>query len=676
MPKEQNPHLELETDQDAIKAFVRRENADTKAHLYNERFQQDVDLVRNLLEDPHNMQGVARRGAWLYRFQQSKEKPRGLWLRMPEVERVSPEGEWETVFDLDAFCAVEKVEWAWRGAETAWFDPNRAMLCLSLNGSDKCRYLEFDCNTKSFAPNGFDIPPEKGSVTWLDEDTLLWSTAAHENEATSSGWSRLVKKLTRGTNAADAPTLFEGEYEDVVIEAYVELDRDKPVVFVSRFREIGKEEVTCLNEGRPSAVLPTPGDTQVTNSATHYAYVVKRLGGTPGALMVGKIGGAPAREVAVPSHRRFVRPETVMVLRTHVLWIETDNLTDRLFSLSLEDPSAEPIEILPPETGGTLGIWMHDAQATVDGPEDVQLTIRGFLLSPRVYLFNLREGTGGITWRKLWQAPEAFDASGLKVELHEALSDDGTLVPYHLVTPIGRSGDLPVLVKGYGGYGASMFPFYDKILGTLWLARGGGFALAHIRGGGEFGPDWHLSAVRNQRDRAFEDFAAISRDLTRRGIASSNRIACHGRSNGGLLTGVMLTRYPELFGAVWSSVGVYDMLRYHLFPAGRAWIDEYGDPDQADAREWLRAYSPIHQIPLQDDRELPHCLIDTNSNDDRVDPSHARRFAAALKQAGHRPLFFEHSDGGHHGSSSSDAWAFEEVLGYQFLWQSIGQITE
>lgn len=306
----------------------------------------------------------------------------------------------------------------------------------------------------------------------------------------------------------------------------------------------------------------------------------------------------------------------------------------------------------------------------------MQLTIRGFLLSPRVYLFNLREGTGGITWRKLWQAPEAFDASGLKVELHEALSDDGTLVPYHLVTPIGRSGDLPVLVKGYGGYGASMFPFYDKILGTLWLARGGGFALAHIRGGGEFGPDWHLSAVRNQRDRAFEDFAAISRDLTRCGIASSNRIACHGRSNGGLLTGVMLTRYPELFGAVWSSVGVYDMLRYHLFPAGRAWIDEYGDPDQADAREWLRAYSPIHQIPLQDDRELPHCLIDTNSNDDRVDPSHARRFAAALKQAGHRPLFFEHSDGGHHGSSSSDAWAFEEVLGYQFLWQSIGQITE
>ena len=203
--------------------------------------------------------------------------------------------------------------------------------------------------------------------------------------------------------------------------------------------------------------------------------------------------------------------------------------------------------------------------------------------------------------------------------------------------------------------------------GKTWIERGGAYVQAYIRGGAELGPDWHLAAKGPGRHRAFEDFAAVAADLVARGITTPDRIACHGGSNGGLLCGVMLTRYPTHFGAVWASVGVHDMLRFAHFPAGKAWIDEYGDPQDATARAWLLAYSPLHNVPPDDPaRPLPPALIDTSHHDDRVDPSHSRRFAAALQAGGHRPFYHEHQ-GGHGGGGGSHEKAAERALGLAFL---------
>jgi prolyl oligopeptidase len=188
----------------------------------------------------------------------------------------------------------------------------------------------------------------------------------------------------------------------------------------------------------------------------------------------------------------------------------------------------------------------------------------------------------------------------------------------------------------------------------------------YIRGGGEFGTAWHLAAKGEKRKHGFADFAAIARDLVQRGYTTADQIACHGGSNGGLLCGVMLTRYPDLFGAVWATVGVYDQLRYHLFPAGAGWIDEYGDPDDPQAREWLRAYSPMHNVAASGDQSYPPALIDTNETDDRVDPSHSRRFAALLEQAG-QPVCFHSRAGGHGGGGQTTEAAREQALGYAFL---------
>lgn len=225
-----------------------------------------------------------------------------------------------------------------------------------------------------------------------------------------------------------------------------------------------------------------------------------------------------------------------------------------------------------------------------------------------------------------------------------------------------------MLLYGYGGFGASLEPRYLPLFGKAWIEAGGAYAEAHIRGGGELGPDWHAQAKGAGRHKTFADFAAVAADLASRGITTPRRIACHGASNGGLLCGVMLTRYPERFGAIWASVGVYDMLRFTQFRAGRGWIDEYGDPDDPEARAWLAACSPIHNIPAG---PLPPVLIDTSNRDDRVDPSHSRRFVAALQAAGHQPYFIEHR-GGHGGGGASYETAREVAMGFAFLRQALG----
>jgi prolyl oligopeptidase len=337
-----------------------------------------------------------------------------------------------------------------------------------------------------------------------------------------------------------------------------------------------------------------------------------------------------------------------------------------MMALHLET-GGEGQEVPVPE--GTENFWIGIFDANpMGGDGTLVLNMSGFLTPSRSYLFDLKKGVAGITYRPLMSQPARFDATGLTVELLMARSDDGTEVPYHLVRPAG-DGPVPVMLYGYGGYAVSLDAGYDAITGKLWLERGNAYAFAHIRGGGELGPEWWTVAKGPGRHKAFEDFAAIASDLVARGVSTPEQIGCHGGSNGGLLCGVMLTRYPERFGAVWANVGVHDMLRYHLFPSGRGWIDEYGDPDDPKAAAWLQAYSPFHNVDAT--RPYPPAFIDTSDSDDRVHPSHSRRFAAALRAAGKDVLFYSHA-GGHGGGGGSTEKAREMALGYAFMRQALG----
>jgi len=659
---------ELESDADSIQQFIKAENARTIETFTDAAFEEDVRIATALIESPDQLDGLTRRGDWLYTYRQTKENPRGLWLRVQQDCPIGSETEWDTMFDLDSYCKETGKNWQWQGVVTPVFAGSCVLLCLSAGGSDQISYQEFDCDTKAFVPDGFQLPPSRSEVEWLSPDCLLWGDA-QEGSATNSGWSGQIRKLHRGMKLQDAPVIYRAAPDDLLVRAYVLRDRvaAQDVAFVSRYSAIGKEQVIRLQPDEPDYFLPTPPDTEVYNSTCHFAYVIKEQGGEPGALHLGRIGNDDTRVVFAPSPRVVVDAQSILIMQDWLLYTVLDNLRPGLFALNLNDPDATPQQIPLPEPAENLWVRFHDANIG-SGDGTLQLYIQGFLCSPRIYLFDLKNGIGGIKWHKMWQNPEAFDATGMRVELLEATSDDGTKVPYHLVLPkTYTDGDVPVLLHGYGGYGMSMLPYYSKLYGSLWLSRGGAYAMAHIRGGAEFGPNWHQQAKGAGRVKSYQDFAAIAADMVKRGISTPKRIACHGGSNGGLLCGVMLTRYPDRFGAIWASVGVYDMLRYHNFPAGRGWIDEYGDPEDPRAREWLLGYSPIHHIRNAEQQSYPPALIDTSSTDDRVDPSHSRRFVAELKRQGHAPYFIEYGDGGHGGGASSVAQAKEQAMGFRFL---------
>jgi prolyl oligopeptidase len=267
----------------------------------------------------------------------------------------------------------------------------------------------------------------------------------------------------------------------------------------------------------------------------------------------------------------------------------------------------------------------------------------------------------------LKHAPSAFDAMGIEVKQCHARAADGTRIPYFL---IGKNLDdtstpRPTILYGYGGFEVSLTPSYMGVTGKLWLEQGHLYALANIRGGGEFGPAWHLAARKATKHVAHDDFAAVARDLAASGVTSAQKLACNGGSNGGLLVGNMLTRYPELFGAIWCSVPLLDMARYTKLLAGASWIAEYGDPEIPEEWAYLEKYSPYHLAGPG--KTYPPIFITTNRTDDRVHPGHARKMAAKLQALGYPVWFNETVAGGHSGAVDNTKQAQSQALGFAFL---------
>ena len=221
------------------------------------------------------------------------------------------------------------------------------------------------------------------------------------------------------------------------------------------------------------------------------------------------------------------------------------------------------------------------------------------------------------------------------------------------------------MLYGYGGFEVSLLPSYLSLVGPAWLERGGVYVSANIRGGGEFGPEWHRAALREKRPRAFEDFEAVAEDLIARGITTPRHLGIHGASNGGLLAGAALTRRPELYNGVLIGVPLLDMKRYHLLHSGASWMAEYGDPDNPEDWAFIKDYSPYQNI--ESERLYPVPLLYTSTKDDRVHPGHARKMAAKMLSMGHEVEYYENLEGGHAGASNNPQVAYFKALSYTYL---------
>ena len=267
----------------------------------------------------------------------------------------------------------------------------------------------------------------------------------------------------------------------------------------------------------------------------------------------------------------------------------------------------------------------------------------------------------------LQQSPARFDGSKHESAQHFATSHDGTKVPYFLITPknMKSDGSNKTLLYGYGGFRISMRPYYLSTVGKCWLERGGVYAIANIRGGGEYGPRWHAAALKENRHKAFEDFEAVAEDLIARKVTSSRNLGIRGGSNGGLLMGAAVTRRPELYSAVVCSVPLLDMKRFNKLLAGASWMAEYGNPDVPAEWDYIRKYSPYHN--LNPKQTYPRVLFTTSTKDDRVHPAHARKMVAKMTKQGHSVYYYENTEGGHSGAANNEQRAYTNALIYSYL---------
>lgn len=438
--------------------------------------------------------------------------------------------------------------------------------------------------------------------------------------------------------------------------------------FVSRWLDFFRSETYLLTPDASLVRIDVPDDANAYAHRRHLIVTLKSdwLGQPAGSLLAFDFdaflaGDRTAEVLFTPDERTALAGHS---WTRHHLILET-----------LRDVSTH-IEVLTPTPGGG---WtrrpLTDVPAlsrvtVVDTDPDVSdeyfLDVSGFL-QPSA----LHHGRIGADSEILKQSPARFDAAGLAVEQHFATSQDGTRVPYFVIGP-GRApgaGPGPALLYGYGGFEVPLIPSYDAVTGRAWLERGGTYVIANIRGGGEYGPDWHQAALGADRPRAFEDFAAVAGDLVARGITTPAMLGAAGGSNGGLLMGAMLTRYPHLFGAIVAQVPLLDMLRFHKLLAGASWTAEYGNPDNEADRPHLRELSPYHRLTA--DQVYPPVLLTTSTRDDRVHPGHARKAAARLRELGHPVLFHENTGGGHAGASDNEQSAHNEALMHTFLWQHL-----
>lgn len=660
-----DPYLWLEdiTGDDALE-WVRAHNEPTLAELSDDRFDTMRAEALEVLDTDSRIPYVRRRGEHLYNFWRDASNPRGLWRRTTLESYRTDDPEWDVVIDVDALAAADDTNWVWAGADVIEPSYERALISLSRGGSDAAIVREFDMATREFVADGFELPEAKTQISWEDHDTVLIGTDFGPGSLTESGYPRVVKRWRRGQPLADAETVFEGAATDVIIAASVDRTPGWERTFVSRAIDFFNDEVYELRAGELISI-DAPTDASV---GVHHDWLLIELrsdwetGGTTypaGALLAAHYDeflSGTATLTAVFS------PDAHTSLHQHV-WTK-----DKLVLVTLRDVASNVL-VLTPGTWDAVpmpGIPANTNTVVVaadDTVDEVFLDSSGFN-SPSRLLYGPALGP----LEEVKSAPAFFDAEDISVTQYFATSLDGTQVPYFVVA--SGPGPRPTLLGGYGGFEVANIPSYGGVLGRLWLARGGTYVLANIRGGGEYGPSWHTQAMRENRHKVDEDFAAVAQDLVERGITTVPQLGAQGGSNGGLLMGIMLTKYPELFGALVCQVPLLDMKRFHLLLAGASWVAEYGDPDNADDWAFMSKYSPYQNISA--DASYPELLMTTSTRDDRVHPGHARKMTAALEAAGHRVRYYENIEGGHAGAADNAQTAFKSALSYSFLWRVLG----
>ena len=580
----------------------------------------------------------------------------------------TPAPHWRTVLDVDALGRAEHHTWVWKADTCDHPIDARCLISLSEGGEDAVTTREFDLASRTFVAGGFTIPRAKQVADWENADSILVGTDWGAGSMTQSGYPFIIKRLHRGQALAQASEVFRGTKQDVAVEvaAYADGQGHRAVILQRGLDFFHDEFELVTGAGVVKLKLPQKAELE---GLVHNALIAKLdedMAGTPvlraGSLVALDLShpdAAPAL-VFAPGPRQSV--DEVAVTANTVVASVLDNVRGRAMVFSAA-PSGWAARVLALPDNAAVSVV-----TTTPRNDAVMLQVTSFLQPTALYLADAATNTAPVLVKSL---PAKFDASRDVAEQFEATSTDGTKVPYFVVHSKGMAldGSNPTLLYAYGGFQVSETPVYNAGLGKLWLERGGVYVLANIRGGGEFGPAWHEAGLKTHRQRIYDDFTSVARDLIARRITSPRHLGIRGGSNGGLLMGVEFEQHPDLWNAVIIDVPLLDMLRFEQIAAGASWVGEYGSVANPEERKFLAGISPYAN--LRGGVHYPVPFIFTTTRDDRVGPVHARKFAARMEQMGLPFYYHESIEGGHAAGANLREAAEEQALEMTYLTQAL-----
>ncbi|MET1112925.1 MAG: prolyl oligopeptidase family serine peptidase [Allosphingosinicella sp.] len=641
-----------------------------KAFQSDRRYQGMYDRALEVLQAKDRIPFVQIRPDGLYNFWQDQTNVRGLLRRTTLASYRAAEPAWEPVLDIDALAKADGKSWVYKGMQCLPPAMNRCLVNLSDGGGDATVIREFDTATRRFVDGGFSLSEGKQDGEWEDRDSIIVARDWGPGTMTESGYAFVVKRLRRGQTLDQAVEIYRGEKSDVGAGAFVLRDSAGRSHGLIGYRSVGAREIrfTLL---RPSGNVPLNLPERANLAGIVDGRLLVQLSEAwqaPGgarfatdSLISYDLGewkrdplAARPTLVFAPGPRQTL--SGIATTKGRLLVNLLDNVRGRAFAYDYAGGQWRSSEVALPRNA-TIGIVTAS-----DTSDQAMFTVTDYLTPNTLWWYDAATGK----LETLKTTPPRFDASRHVVEQLEATSRDGTKIPYFLIRPKAMKADgaTPTLLTGYGGFQSSQVPNYSGTMGRLWLEAGNAYVVANLRGGGEFGPQWHQDAQGANKHRTWDDYIAVAEDLIRRKITSPRRLGVIGGSQGGLLVGTAITQRPELFNAAIVQVPLFDMLRYHLIGAGASWISEYGDPRKPEQRVWLEAYSPYQKLARGVKYPMP--FIHSSTADDRVTPVHGRKAAASLAELGQPYYYYENMEGGHAAAANLPETARRLAMEYVY----------
>ncbi|MBA6398399.1 prolyl oligopeptidase family protein [Colwellia sp. BRX10-4] len=615
------------------------------------------------------------RNGEVHNFWQDEQHERGIWRKSTLSSYLSDTPVWQTVLDFDALSKSENKNWVYKGNNCLSPDYEICMVSLSDGGKDAVIQREFNTKTQTFVTDGFITQESKGSIDWLDKNTLIIGVDFGENTMTTSGYPMVSKLWQRGTALSSAVEIDRGEQTDVGYWGGItELSDGRREIITTRALTFYDTEYYWFprkSDGSISEKIKLPIPKKSNLSGEFKGQMIVKLNENWREFKLGDLVSFNIDDFMNDSKIDLVNlvfsPDEKSsignfgVTKSKVLMSIYHDVTGSAHQFDWHDGKWTSKKLDFPANGSvSIG-------STNSKEEIAFISAESFLNPDTLYTYNTATGEKA----KAKSLPSWFDAESMVSEQFFVSSTDGTQVPYFVVRHKNTKldGKNPTLLYGYGGFEVSLNPSYSATRGKLWLERGGVYVLANIRGGGEYGPKWHQAGLKTNRQRIYDDFIAVAQDLITKKITSPEHLGIEGGSNGGLLMGVMFTQRPDLFNAVICAVPLLDMMRYHTLLAGASWMGEYGDPENEIEGKFLRSISPYHNIDPAVD--YPEVFFITSTKDDRVHPGHARKVAKRMEDQGHKFLYYENIDGGHSAAANLKETAKRIALQHTYLMQKL-----